>query len=418
MSHRHAHSSRRSGIPKPRKKPAASQKDSTLWSHWSSKRVTPGDSYSKIENPGGAFSEMYALGALPPECKVPLPSPLRKTLARNPKSLRRANSHMHQKNGKNALIFALVLLLLTSDCVSVAERIQSQKGRFAPQDGQNVFPKLPSKAPTCSPLEELRDLSPDEFRLIESLSPLPPLSAGNQIDQQSGMDRNKVLEQAKRFKSIGIDPHYHCEQYGGVFRTKVKYLTDQELADYRVVIKDGKLFDSTGQNPITALSHGWRKPIFIMDRNGAFYLAKHAPVGHFHHSSFKAGQNVAAAGEMIIRDGVLEEVTNFSGHYKPSEEITRQAVCELRRRGVHVPESIYSVRGPKPSTPKSCPSLVAEAQKSNENLKHPAPPHCGPEDQTSGPDSNNSVSPNPHLLAGMFFGIFPLLQLIINPEVD
>ena len=37
----------------------------------------------------------------------------------------------------------------------------------------------------------------------------------------------------------------------------------------------------------------------------------------FHHSSFLAGEKVAAAGEIIIENGIIKEITNGSGHYRP-----------------------------------------------------------------------------------------------------
>jgi hypothetical protein len=40
-------------------------------------------------------------------------------------------------------------------------------------------------------------------------------------------------------------------------------------------------------------------------------------IGRFHHSSFKAGGRIAAAGEWLITDGKCEVVSGCSGHYKP-----------------------------------------------------------------------------------------------------
>ena len=45
-----------------------------------------------------------------------------------------------------------------------------------------------------------------------------------------------------------------------------------------------------------------------MDRNGAFYLEEEPSVGFFHHSSFKSSQSVAAAGEMVVEDGVITKM--------------------------------------------------------------------------------------------------------------
>src|SRR5262245_22942299 len=46
----------------------------------------------------------------------------------------------------------------------------------------------------------------------------------------------------------------------------------------------------------------------------------------FHHSSFTAGDPVAAAGEMRAKQGVLELISNESGHYQPAPWFLAQAL--------------------------------------------------------------------------------------------
>ena len=56
----------------------------------------------------------------------------------------------------------------------------------------------------------------------------------------------------------------------------------------------------------------------------------------FHHSSFLAGQAVAGAGEMQVRDGQIELVSDASGHYRPGSKQMLQTVQELERKKVPV----------------------------------------------------------------------------------
>jgi hypothetical protein len=44
----------------------------------------------------------------------------------------------------------------------------------------------------------------------------------------------------------------------------------------------------------------------------------------FHHSSFLAGEPVASAGEIRAKNGVLELVSNASGHYEPPKGLLFQ----------------------------------------------------------------------------------------------
>jgi hypothetical protein len=54
---------------------------------------------------------------------------------------------------------------------------------------------------------------------------------------------------------------------------------------------------------------------------------------NFHHSSLLAGAPVAAAGEIRCKNGVIELISNSSGHYKPPVEYVKQVFLELRDRG-------------------------------------------------------------------------------------
>jgi len=83
---------------------------------------------------------------------------------------------------------------------------------------------------------------------------------------------------------------------------------------------------------------------FVMDKDGAVYAGsqeKSMAVGQsgkkemIHHSSFLAGEAVAAAGEIFTnQDGVVKEISNVSGHYRPGEEQALQSIDGLRQMGV------------------------------------------------------------------------------------
>jgi hypothetical protein len=83
-------------------------------------------------------------------------------------------------------------------------------------------------------------------------------------------------------------------------------------------------------------SKGASNAIFVMDEQGNIYASKvHAP-GEFHHSSFLAGEPVAAAGEIRVTNGALEFISDRSGHYQPPPIHLEQAIDVLKDKGVNV----------------------------------------------------------------------------------
>jgi hypothetical protein len=58
------------------------------------------------------------------------------------------------------------------------------------------------------------------------------------------------------------------------------------------------------------------KWIYVWDMHSRLYINRKVP-GRFHHSSFVAGGAVKAAGSIVVEDGVLKQLTTWSGHYRP-----------------------------------------------------------------------------------------------------
>lgn len=132
---------------------------------------------------------------------------------------------------------------------------------------------------------------------------------------------------------------YQGEETGKVFGTSVKYLNDQERAGFKVVIKDGKVYDATGQlfdtrQASTSFAQNKGRAIFVMDATGALYISNEQTKGKFHHSSFFAGRPVVAAGDIRIENGVVTAISRKSGHYRPTATQLNQAVRQLNTQGV------------------------------------------------------------------------------------
>lgn len=153
------------------------------------------------------------------------------------------------------------------------------------------------------------------------------------------------------------------------------YLGPEEQQRRQISVTDGalQLPRENGAEPMRtetkhrAQAHGSEEDryIYAMDGQGELFAAdadaEVARLNHreqtgsvgvgetrFHHSSLVHGQPVAAAGEMQVTDGVLEKISDVSGHYMrdvstsdfaesvDSVPFLRQAVQELDERGVRM----------------------------------------------------------------------------------
>ncbi len=101
-------------------------------------------------------------------------------------------------------------------------------------------------------------------------------------------------------------------------------LSRLQLREKRLFL-NGTPFDTT--NMATAfLGPGYA--IYCMSAEGHIHVDSHS-VGHRHHSSMFAGEDVACAGELQVERGVLRYLSNKSGHYRPDVFQLLQVLREL-----------------------------------------------------------------------------------------
>jgi hypothetical protein len=98
---------------------------------------------------------------------------------------------------------------------------------------------------------------------------------------------------------------------------------------------DGKMVDRFGK-----LLHG--RFNYVMDSDGLIYAHPNG-INFLHHSSFLAGQPVAAAGSMEVYRGRLKFIDNNSGHYWPTIRHLRQMLRELNSRGTDLTKTTIGV---------------------------------------------------------------------------
>jgi hypothetical protein len=115
---------------------------------------------------------------------------------------------------------------------------------------------------------------------------------------------------------------------------RIQYLDPSVRNAFRVQFnRSGQLLNSQGH----LLNE---KLLFVMDQKGNIYAAPpglQLSNGKFiRHSSFLAGEPVAAAGEMIVSNGKVVLVNRRSGHYKPSQKANNQFLSRLQELGVDI----------------------------------------------------------------------------------
>ncbi len=119
----------------------------------------------------------------------------------------------------------------------------------------------------------------------------------------------------------------------------VPYLrTPEERAKYRLVFKNNKVYRADGK---ALYESGNADDLFVMDGQGNVY-ATYDP--SYAHSTFLAGEPVAASGRLRVEKGKLVFVSNASGHYLPPIELIHQFLHHLSSQGIDTSEVKISER--------------------------------------------------------------------------
>lgn len=137
------------------------------------------------------------------------------------------------------------------------------------------------------------------------------------------------------FEGRPLRDDYHGEQHGGVFDTPVQYLDDVERQRHKLHVDDDGLLRDADGDPFDTTHAGsiWHpqggRAIFVMDQHGDIFASTEHTYGHFHHSSFLGGEPVGAAGELGVKDGKVQLISNNSGHYQPTKTNTYDFIKHL-----------------------------------------------------------------------------------------
>ncbi|XP_073007929.1 IQ domain-containing protein IQM1-like isoform X2 [Typha latifolia] len=111
----------------------------------------------------------------------------------------------------------------------------------------------------------------------------------------------------------------------------IKYLGPKERDAYEVVVENGKLVYK--QSEILVNTTEDSKWIFVLSTSRTFYVGQKKK-GSFQHSSFLAGGATTAAGRLVAKEGVLQAIWPYSGHYLPTEENFKEFISFLEDHDV------------------------------------------------------------------------------------
>jgi hypothetical protein len=111
----------------------------------------------------------------------------------------------------------------------------------------------------------------------------------------------------------------------------IKYLGPLEREAYEVIVEDGKLMNKQSMTLINSTEDS--KSIFVLSTTRTLYVGQKKK-GRFQHSSFLSGGATTAAGRLVAREGILEAIWPYSGHYLPTEDNFNEFISFLEENNV------------------------------------------------------------------------------------
>lgn len=139
---------------------------------------------------------------------------------------------------------------------------------------------------------------------------------------------------------FNLEPRYRLESvapnvvhdFGRNIKKTVQYFSKEEANFYKIDLSKGRIVQN-GNNYFTDMTRARPHTIYILDIEDNLYLCDCNAINEIHHSSFTQGKAVKAAGEMYIHDGVILELNNLSGHYRPSEQSLNYLIDTIEENG-------------------------------------------------------------------------------------
>ncbi|ESQ53849.1 hypothetical protein EUTSA_v10025033mg [Eutrema salsugineum] len=149
----------------------------------------------------------------------------------------------------------------------------------------------------------------------------------------------------------------------------ISYLGPMEREAYEVIVEDGRLLYKQSMTLINSTEES--KSIFVLSTTRTLYVGKKKK-GVFQHSSFLSGGATTAAGRLVARDGILEAIWPYSGHYLPTEENFKEFISFLEEHNVDLTNVKRCAVNEEYSSFKSTADEEEEAKEISEEVEMPS----------------------------------------------
>ncbi|KAJ3671167.1 hypothetical protein LUZ60_008593 [Juncus effusus] len=166
------------------------------------------------------------------------------------------------------------------------------------------------------------------------------------IDPRHRYGHNLHLYYDVWFNSESTEPFFYWLDVGAgrdmnieiCSRTKlqsqiIQYLGPNEREAYEVIVEEGKLMYKKSEILVNTTEGS--KWIFVLSTTRSLYVGQKKK-GKFQHSSFLAGAATTAAGRLIAKEGILQAIWPYSGHYLPTEENFKEFISFLQDNNVEL----------------------------------------------------------------------------------
>ena len=135
----------------------------------------------------------------------------------------------------------------------------------------------------------------------------------------------------------GFDPLPMRREYEGENLRKaspVYYYPESGRAEIQTVIQGGLIFDAKGQKLTSYLN---QSSLYVITPEGELFISRASIHGLIHHSSLSGGRPLLAAGQIVVKDGVVVAIDLQSGHYQFPERYSGFLSSWFGARGVSLP---------------------------------------------------------------------------------
>jgi len=196
---------------------------------------------------------------------------------------------------------------------------------------------VPAQSAARMSAADLADMLDSMNKIITQMVPMDKATAYAKV---SGIYTNQLTKARREDVVIADDGTLDAAALAA--RLVVYDLTPDAQAKSTVTVSGGKLKRSatyatpnadvdTSASVTHHSGNGWE--IFVVSPSGELHMASHK-IGKFHHSSLLGGGTVSMAGELKVAGGVIDTMTNKSGHYSPSAEAFAHFLKTIYQQGM------------------------------------------------------------------------------------